>query len=60
MFLNWRKLIVFGLLRAQGSPIIDELKFIRSIERKSPEEIREIQNNRLSGLLRHAWENTEY
>ncbi len=60
MILNWRKPVVWGLLKAKGSPTPKELKFVRSIERKSPEEIREIQRRRLSELLLHAWEHTEY
>jgi phenylacetate-CoA ligase len=60
MSLNWRKLLVFGVLRATGSPIPDELRLLRSIERKSSDEVRELQRRRLAMLLRHAWENTEY
>lgn len=60
MSLNWRKPLVFFLLWAKRSPIIEELKFVQSIEYKSPEEIREIQERRLVMLLRYAWENTEY
>lgn len=60
IFPNWRKPLVFGLLKAQSSPIIDELRFVRSIEWKSVEEVRKIQNSRLEALLLHAWENTEY
>ncbi len=60
MSINWRKGLLFFLLRAQGSLIPQALDFVRSIERKSPEEIREIQNHQLAGLLLHAWENTEY
>jgi phenylacetate-CoA ligase len=60
MFINWRKPLVFFLLKAQGSRIPGELKFVRSVEWNSSEEIREIQNQRLTRLLLHAWENTEY
>jgi phenylacetate-CoA ligase len=60
MPLNWRKPIFFGVLRATGSPIPNELRLLRCIERKSPDDIRELQRYRLATLLRHAWENTEY
>lgn len=52
--------MMFALMRAMKSPIPHELQFLRSIEYKSEEEIREIQSQRLDTLLRHAWENTEY
>jgi phenylacetate-CoA ligase len=51
---------VFGMLGTTGSPIPDELRLLRSIERKPPEAIRELQRHRLGMLLRHAWENTQY
>ena len=57
---NWRKPLVLGMLYALRSPIPRELKLLRSIERKSPEEITQLQNQRLTVLLRHAWENTDY
>jgi len=60
MPLNWRKPVIFGVLRATGSPIPSELRLLRSIERKSPEDIRELQRHRLAMLLRHAWEHTAY
>ncbi len=58
--MNWRKPLVLSLLKAQGSRIPEELRFVRSIEWKSAEELREIQNQRLAELLLHAWQNTEY
>jgi phenylacetate-CoA ligase len=60
MPMNWRRPIIFGLLRARGSPIVDELRLIRSLESQSPAKIQAVQDHRLAMLLRHAWENTEY
>ncbi|MCH8063487.1 MAG: phenylacetate--CoA ligase family protein [Chloroflexi bacterium] len=40
--------------------MLRELKFVRSIERRTPEELRRISNERLSRLLIHAWTNTDY
>src|SRR5215216_4558955 len=57
---NWRKSLAFGMLYALESPILGELKLLRSIERKPPEEITKLQNRRLTALLHHAWENTDY
>ena len=58
--MNWRKPIMLGVLKATNSPIPGELRFIRSIERKSREEILDLQNQRLTALLQHAWKHTDY
>jgi len=58
--LNWRKPIILGLLHLARSPILQELKLLRSLEYKSNEEIKQLQNRRLAALLLHAWENTDY
>ena len=58
--INWRKPLVLAMLRATGSPVPQELDFLRAIERKSPDEIQEIQNERLTRLLLHAWQHTDY
>lgn len=60
MPLNWRKPIILGLLNVTGSPILAELRFIRSIERWKPDAVQGVQNRRLTSILVHAWENTEY
>lgn len=57
---NWRKPIMYALMKGAGSPIPKELQLLRSIEYKTPEEIREIQQQRLVKLLLHAWKNTDY
>ncbi len=56
---NWRKPILFLLMRSVGSLIPHELKLLRSIEYE-PKTIRDLQQRRLVKLLQHAWENTEY
>ncbi|MGD8853335.1 MAG: hypothetical protein PVI28_13140 [Gammaproteobacteria bacterium] len=60
MGVNWRKPIMLGILKATKSPIPGELRLIRSLERKPGEEILSLQNQRLSSLLQHAWQHTEY
>lgn len=58
--LNWRKLTLLPLLRAYGNPILSELQFIRDLERQPAPVVEEVQRRRLTALLRHAWENTDY
>jgi phenylacetate-CoA ligase len=60
MAINWRKPIIFALLKATQGPVRAELEFLRSIECKSPEEILVIQTERITKLLLHAWEHTDY
>lgn len=60
MPVNWRKPILLGMLKVGGGPILEELNFARSIEHKPPDEIRAIQEQRLTRLILHAWENTQY
>lgn len=60
MGINWRKPFIFTFFKATSNPVLQELEFLRRIERKSPGEILNIQNERLAKLLRHAWENTAY
>ena len=59
--MNWRKpIIMLGILKTRNSPIPAELHFIRSIERKSREDILGLQNQRLTALLPHAWKHADY
>ena len=60
MAINWRKPLVLALLKATHSRVPQELEFLRSIEHKSPDEILDIQNERLTRLLQHAWQHTDY
>lgn len=60
IMVNWRKPILYFLLSMMGSPALEELKLLRAIERKSIEEIVQLQKDRLIQLLLHAWKNTEY
>lgn len=57
---NWRRPLIFGLMRLTGSPIPTELNLLRSVERLPRKQVLEHQERRLSRLLLHAWENTEY
>lgn len=58
--MNWRKAVINGILYFQKNPILDELKLLQSIEYKSPEYIKSLQEKRLKDLLIHAWTNTNY
>jgi phenylacetate-CoA ligase len=57
---NWRKPLLNGIFYLQRNPIPYELKLLRSVEYKSPEYIRSLQEERLKNLLLHTWKNTEY
>jgi len=58
--INWRKPIIGVALRISGYPAFANLKFLKSIEYKSPEELMELQNEKLQQLLRHSFENVPY
>lgn len=58
--MNWRKPVILGLLRLTGSEIPEMLKFIKSIEYKSKEEIKAVQMDKLKTLLLHAHKNVPY
>src|SRR5690606_12904296 len=58
--LNWRKLTLLALLPAYGNPILSEFQFLRVLERQPAPVVEEVQRHRLTALLRHAWENTDY
>lgn len=44
----------------KGEPAFRYLRFLRSVEKCSPDELLRIQNEKLIGLLRHAYENIPY
>ena len=57
--MNWRKPAILSLLRVSGSSVPGELALINDIER-APDRIANLQQRRLSALLRHAWEQVPY
>ena len=60
MGLNWRKPILQLALNLRQKEVARQLDFVRSVSKKSADGIREVQNDRLTALLLHAWEQTEY
>jgi phenylacetate-CoA ligase len=58
--MNWRRPVLRSLLRIHKPQVLRELELIESIERKSPEAVRAVQEERLGHLLHHAWRHTEY
>ncbi len=58
--INWRKPIIGAALRIGGHPVFKNLNFLKSIEYKSPEELRRLQDEKLEQLLMHAYENVPY
>lgn len=58
--MNWRKPLLFAALRLKRSRIPAELRLLRDLEFRQPEEIHALQLRRLSELLLHAWRQTDY
>ncbi|MHC4574518.1 MAG: phenylacetate--CoA ligase family protein, partial [Planctomycetota bacterium] len=58
--INWRKPMINAAFRLKGQPVFRYLKFLKSIERKSREELIELQNDKLCRLLSHAYKNVPY
>jgi len=58
--MNWRAPVIKAAFAVQDASIGRELDLIHSIERKSPEAIRAVQERRLEELLHHAWSQTDY
>jgi len=58
--LNWRKPLIYTALALSGYPVFRYFRYLKSIEYKSPEELQELQNQKLQHLLKHAYENVPY
>lgn len=54
MMLNWRKPAFHAVMSLAGYPAYRYLRFLKSIEYKSPEELLQLQNEKLRQLLEHA------
>lgn len=54
MVLNWRKPAFHAVMYMAGYPTCKYLRFLKSIECKSPEELGQLQNEKLRQLLAHA------
>lgn len=58
--LNWRKPLIGLALILKGEPAFRHLRYLRSVENCSQDELLRIQDEKLIGLLRHAYENIPY
>ena len=58
--INWRKSIIGAALRMSGYPAFKILRFLKSIEYKSPDELQKLQDEKLRALLLHAYKNVPY
>jgi len=58
--INWRKPIIDATFRISGYPVFRYLRFLKSVEYKSAEELQQLQDEKLRLLLMHAYENVPY
>ncbi len=58
--INWRKPIIDIALRLDGYPTFRYLRFLKSVEFNSTEQLKKLQNEKLERLLLHAYENVPY
>jgi len=58
--INWRKGLIYTAFHLKGRPVLRNLGFLRSVEYKSPEELLQLQNEKLEQLLRLSYENVPY
>ena len=58
--LNWRKSLIGLALRLRGEPAFRYLRFLRFVESFSLEELLRLQNEKVIGLIRHAYKNVPY
>jgi len=58
--MNWRKPVITGLLKLSGSNIINNLNYAKSIQGLNSEQIKQVQSERLSGLLEYAAHHVPY
>jgi phenylacetate-CoA ligase len=57
---NWRAPVINLALRLTDPEVLRELALIESLERASPDKVRDLQQKRLERLLLHAWRHTDY
>jgi len=57
---NWRKGLIAAAFYIGGYPAFRYLKTLKSVEYKSPEELLQLQNEKLERLLLHTYENVPY
>ncbi len=60
MLWNWRRPVIHALVWLRKRDVIEQLRLVRALQWKSPEEIRDFQERRLEGVLRFAWRETAY
>jgi len=58
--MNWRAPLIRLALRMTNREVLREIALIESLERASPDKVRDFQQNRLERLLHHAWRHTDY
>jgi phenylacetate-CoA ligase len=58
--MNWRASLIRLALLLTNREVLREIALIESLERASPDRVREFQQQRLERLLHHAWRHTDY
>ncbi len=58
--INWRKPILNMAFSLSGRPILKYLKFLKSVEYNTPEQLQRLQDEKLSQLLLHSYKNVPY
>lgn len=58
--INWRKPMIGAAFHISGRPVFRNLKFLKSIEFKSPDQLQQLQIDKLCQLLIHAYRNVPY
>ncbi|MGO8829425.1 MAG: phenylacetate--CoA ligase family protein [Steroidobacteraceae bacterium] len=58
--MNWRAPVIRLALRLTDPEVLREIALIESLERASPDKVRDFQQKRLERLLHHAWRHTDY
>jgi len=58
--INWRKPLIYIASSVQGSPAAGHLRYLKSAEQKTPEQLQQMQDSALRKLLEHAYKNVPY
>lgn len=58
--MNWRKPVFKSIMRLAGYRVGSYLRFLESIEYSSPEKLQDLQDQAISRLILHAYENVPY
>lgn len=58
--MNWREPFLKAALSFSQPLIRDELELLKQIEFQSSQEVQRLHEQRLTALLRHAWDTTDY